>query len=136
MRRCFAIVVCVSLASMVLGWWLARWRPPPCEVLDRGTVMVAPDSGWSARVRQEACGDGFFVTIVFTAVEVATDGGTGWRDIVRVAETDDVQPALAVQWEGARTLAVRVHAPRWTQLRPSEVPGLLLRVTTDAAKSR
>ena len=98
--------------------------------------MVAPESGWSARVRQEACGDGGFVTIVFSAVEVATAIATGWRDVVRVAETDGAQAVLAVEWVATKTLTVRVHVPRWTQLRPSEVPGLMLRVTTDAAKPR
>ena len=124
------------LVGIVLG--LARpWtRIPSCERLGVGETIVAPESGWSARVREEACGDGFFVTVVFSAVEVSTDRGAGWRDIVRVAETDTAQRALTVGWDGARTLAVRVHAPLWTQLRPTEVPGLRLSVTTNAETSR
>lgn len=134
--RCLAIATCAALVSLVLGWQLARLRPPACDIFDRGATIVAPDSGWSARVRDEACGDGFFVTIIYSVVEVTTGGGTGWRDVVRVAETYDAHPAVAVEWEGARTLLVRVNGPRWTQLRPTEVSGLVLRATTDAAKPR
>ena len=139
-RRRLAVGALFALGWMLVGIELGITRPwtrnPPCERLGVGEPIVAPESGWSARVREEACGDGFFVTVVFSAVEVSTTRGAGWRDIVRVAETDTVQQALTVGWDGARTLLVRVHAPLGTQLRPNEVPGLRLKVTTDAETAR
>ena len=78
------------MLGLVLGILAAWWRgdPPPCEVFDRGEPVAAPNGSAQANWRNEACGDGWFVTVIFTVVEVTAGEAAIARDVVRVSETD------------------------------------------------
>ncbi len=122
------------MAGMALPWLVFRGPPPPCEVVvDRDGVILNqeladPAGPWVARLRREACGDGWFITVVFTVVEVARQPGAPWAEVARVSETD--LDDVAAEWPQPAVLAVRVHRPKYVELKPHTAPGLTIRVTT------
>lgn len=119
-------------AVAVWRWW---HRPAPlCDVLARG-MPVAPVNGtMQANWRQEACGDGGFVTVVFTVVEVSAGEPAQVRDVMRVSESDLARGPVALSWLGPQHLSVHVPAALGVTLRPFEVPGLALTVSTEAGR--
>lgn len=126
---------CIGLVlGLVLGILAAWWRgdPPPCEVLARGKPVAAPNGRALAHWRQEACGDGWFVTVVFTVIEVTSGEAAIRRDVVRVSESDLARAAVALAWVGPLHLSVRVPAGLGVSLWPFEVPGLMLTVSNEA----
>jgi hypothetical protein len=122
--------------GLVLGILAAWWRgdPPPCEVLARGEPVAAPNGNALANWRQEACGDGWFVTVVFTVVEVTSGQAATRRDVVRVSESDLARGPMVLSWLGPQHLSVHVPAALGVTLRPFEVPGLKLTVSTEAGR--
>lgn len=122
------------VAGMVLPWLVFGGPPPPCEVVvDRDGVILNqeladPAGPWVARLRREACGDGWFITVVFTVVEVATQPGAPWAEVARVSRThlDDV----AGDWPQPALLALQVLRQKHVELKPYAAPGLTIRVTT------
>jgi len=97
-------------------------------------VVPAPAGAWTARLRQEACGDGWFVTIVFTVIEVAAGTAAPARDVVRISESDLARRPVALMWLGPQHLSVHVPAALGASLRPFEVPGLALTFSTEAGR--
>ena len=127
----------VGVAVVALGWvWARVIRPPACEqvvhrgVLDLGQEVADPAGPWVARLRREACGDGWFITVVSTVVEVASQPGASWAEVARLSRThlDDV----AADWLQPAVLEVQVQVlrQRHVELKPYGAPGLTIRVTT------
>jgi hypothetical protein len=121
------------VAGSVLVWLMRGGPPPPCEVVvERGGVVLDeeradPAGPWVARLRREACGDGWFVTVVFTVVEVAAPRGAPWAEVARVAETD--LDDVTAQWPEPAVLALRVDRRRHVELKPYAAPDVAIRVT-------
>jgi hypothetical protein len=132
-RHARLVWVGFAVAALASAWaW--RIRPPACEqvvhngVLDLGQEVADPASPWVARLTREACGDGWFTTVVFTVVEVAPHRGTAWAEVVRVSQTDRLD--VAADWPAPGLLEVRVPGPKAVDLLPFAAPGLAIRVTT------
>ncbi|MCX7376787.1 MAG: hypothetical protein NTY94_08610 [Alphaproteobacteria bacterium] len=123
--------------GLVLGILAAWWHgdPPPCEVFDRGEPVAAPNGSAQANWRNEACGDGWFVTVIFTVVEVAAGEAAIARDVVRVSETDLARRPVAIAWLGPQHLSVHVPAALGVNVRPFEVPGLTVSLSTEAGRA-
>ena len=121
------------VAGMVLPWLVFGGPPPPCEVVvDRDGVVLNeeladPAGPRVARLRREACGDGWFITVVFTVVEVAPQPGAPWAEVARVSETD--LDDVAAEWPQPAVLALQVLRQKHVELKPYAAPGLTIRVT-------
>ena len=129
---CCLVAFALPVASVIAAWQWWHRPAPPCELLDRGEPVAAPEGRALANWRQEACGDGWFVTVVFTVIEVTSGDAATKSDVVRVSESDLARAPLALAWVGPQHLSVRVPAALGVSLRPFEVPGLVLTVSTEA----
>lgn len=91
LKGCICLVLGLALAALFV------WRRdnPACEI-DHEPAVAAPSGAWSARLRQEVCSDGFFVTMLFTVVEIDRGGGAPVRDVVRVSESDLARRPVAI----------------------------------------
>lgn len=129
---CCLVAFALPVASVIVAWQWSHRPAPPCELLDRGEPVAAPNGRALASWRQEACGDGWFVTVVFTVIEVTSGEAATRHDVVRVSESDLARAPVTLAWAGPLHLSVRVPAALGVSLQPFEVPGLVLTVSTEA----
>lgn len=130
LKGCIGLLLGLALAALFV-WWRDY---PACEV-DHGPAVAAPSGAWSAKLRQEVCSDGFFVTMLFTVVEIDRGNGAPVRDVVRVSESDLARRPVAIAWLGPQQLSVHVPAALGVDMRPFEVPGLALSLSTEAGRA-
>jgi hypothetical protein len=129
---CALAALSVPAAHMLMFW--PGWPPPPCEFIERWPVVTAPEGGLWAQARQEACGDGGFVTIVYTVVTLGGDDGAQPEDVLWVAETDTLDQPVSLAWTGAGTLSVRLEAGRGLTLHELRRQGVAVELLVPPAR--
>ena len=139
MRRSIGLVFCVAAMALPAAGAVAVWRwwnraAPLCDVLARGMPTAPVNGTMQANWRQEACGDGGFVTVVFTVVEVTAGDPARVYGVARISESDLARGPVVLSWLGPQHLSVHVPAALGVTLRPFEVPGLKLTVSTEAGR--